>query len=137
MTYTLAQDLISEPQQAVEGMCLADWQALDGFDVDDPDAAAQLIHPGVVKARAAGLLRTIAVERPGDSPNAGGFGQSVPRPCRLVVLHWWGNPVGQSHAGVVAWLRNPVSQVSAHFVASPGRVTQILPLTTPSWANGN
>ena len=49
----------------------------------------------------------------------------------------WGNPVGQSHDGVVAWLRNPISQVSAHYVISPGRVTQILPLTSPSWANGN
>lgn len=137
MTYTLTQDLISEPQQAVEGMCLADWQDLDGFDVDDLATAAQLIHPGVVKARAAGLLRTIAVERPGDSGNAGYAGVRVPSPCTHVVLHWWGNPVGQSHDGVVAWLRNPVSQVSAHYVVSPGRVTQILPLTTTSWANGN
>ena len=137
MTYTLTQDLISEPQPAVEGMCLADWQALDGFDVDQPEQSAQLIHPKIVEARAAGLIRNLAIERPGDSGNAGGFGQQVPSPCRHIVLHWWGNPVGQSHDGVVAWLRNPVSQVSAHYVVSPGRVTQILPLTTPSWANGN
>ena len=134
MTYTLTQDLITDPQPAVAGMCLADWQALDGFDVDNPDA--QLIHPRVVQARMEGLS-TVAVERPGDSGNAGYAGVRVPSPCAHVVLHWWGNPVGQSHDGVVAWLRNPISQVSAHYVISPGRVTQILPLTTPSWANGN
>lgn len=71
------------------------------------------------------------------TPNGGGFGQSVPSPCRLVVIHWWGNPVGQDPAGIVSWLRNPISQVSAHAVVSPGRVTQLLPWTTPSWANGN
>ena len=136
MTYTLTQDLITEPQPAVAGMCLADWQALDGFDVDNP-GAAQLIHPRAVQARMEGLAYAVAVERPGDSGNAGYAGVRVPSPCMHVVLHWWGNPVGQSHDGVVAWLRNPISQVSAHYVISPGRVTQILPLTTPSWANGN
>ena len=137
MVFTLTQDLIAEPQQAAEGMCLADWQALEAFNVDQPEQSAQLIHPRVVKTRAEGLLKTIAIERPGDSGNAGGFGQQVPSPCRHIVLHWWGPPVGQSHDGVVSWLRNPVSLVSAHYVVSPGRVTQILPLTTPSWANGN
>ena len=137
MTYTLTQDLITEPQDVAVDVCLADWQALDGFDVDQPEQAAQLILPKTVEARTAGMIRNLAIERPGDSGNAGYAGVRVPSPCRHVVLHWWGNPVGQSHDGVVAWLRNPISQVSAHYVVSPGRVTQILPLTTPSWANGN
>ena len=137
MTYTLTQDLITEPQDVAAGVCLADWQALEAFDVNQPEQSAQLILPKIVEARTAGLIRNLAIERTGDSPNSGGYGQLVPRPAREAVAHWWGNPVGQSFEGVVAWLRNPISQVSAHYVISPGRVTQILPLTSPSWANGN
>ena len=137
MAYTFTQDLITEPQTVAEGICLADWEGVPGFDWTDLEKSSQLIMPKAVAARAAGLLRTIIIARPGDSPNSGGFGQLVPSPCPGVVLHWWGNPIGQQHDGIVAWLKAPVSQVSAHYVISPGRVTQILPLTSPSWANGN
>lgn len=136
MMYTLTEDLITA-DKPVAPICLADWGNLDGFDWSNLDAAEDLILPAVAQAKAAGALRTIAVDRPGDSPNWGGFGAMVPSPCREAVTHWWGNPVGQSHDGVVAWLRNPRSYASAHFVLSPGRVTQILPLTAPSWANSN
>lgn len=34
-----------------------------------------------------------------------------------ITIHWWGDPAQKpSFDGVVAWLRNPKSQVSAHFV---------------------
>ena len=69
------------------------------------------------------------------SPNHGA--QTVPSPCRLVVLHWWGNPSGQNPWGVVGWLRSPVSQVSAHYVIWPGNVVQLLDLRARSWANGS
>ena len=138
MVYTLTQDLITEPQEVAEGVCLADWQDLEAFDVDQPEQAAQLILPKIVEARAAGFVRTlVAIEKPGYSPNAGGFGQLVPSPCRLVVWHWWGLPVGQSFEGVRDWLRDPRSYVSATLVVTWQRVAQLLDWRTPSWANGN
>lgn len=136
MTYMLTQEQIAEPQVVREGMCLADWERVPGFDwsmLDDPSRLEDLILPLSQTVQ----IRNIAIERPGDSPNQGGFGQNVPSPCGEVVLHWWGSPSGQSHDGIVAWLKNPASQVSSTAVVSPGRVTQILPWTTPSWANGN
>lgn len=69
------------------------------------------------------------------SPNHGA--QTVPRPCRLVVLHWWGNPSGQDPYGVISWLRNSASQVSAHYVIWPGNAVRLLDLRARSWANGN
>ena len=41
MAYTLTQDLITESHDAAVDVCLADWQALDGFDVDQPEQSAQ------------------------------------------------------------------------------------------------
>lgn len=139
MAFTLTKNLITEEQQVRDGMCLADWEQAKGFDwskIDSYIADPKLIPIPPLSLTSAGLKR-IGIERPGDSPNQGGFGQLVPSPCPLAVAHWWGNPVGQVHDGIVAWLKAVVSQVSAHFVVSPGRVTQILPLTSPSWANGN
>lgn len=77
------------------------------------------------------------IERPGDSPNFGACGGVVPQPAHHVVLHWWGYPTGQRHDDIVAWLTDPVSKVSSHFVVSSGRITQILPLHRPSAANGH
>lgn len=47
------------------------------------------------------------------SPN---FTPSTRKPTGITI-HWWGDPASNpTHTGVVAWLRNPASQVSAHFV---------------------
>ena len=51
-----------------------------------------------------------------DSPNHGGFGRQITLPAKRAVLHWWGNPSGQNPQGIIAWLCNPVSEVSAHAV---------------------
>lgn len=136
MTYALAEALIPDGKPLLEGMCLADWENVEGFDWGDLAASEQIILPAAIQARAAGLLRQVRIERPGDSPNQGGYGL-VPSPCMEVVWHWWGKPVGQSHDGVVAWLKNRASYVSAHLVISPGRATQLLPWRTASWANGH
>lgn len=126
--------LITEPQRVLDNHCLADLQTVPGFDwalLDDPDRLAFALAARQTAAR------QVVIERPGDSPNQGGFGQQVPSPCREVVWHWWGNPVGQAFDGIVHWLRMPASQVSAHLVITAGRAAQILPWTSPSWANGN
>nr|DAE99996.1 MAG TPA: N-acetylmuramoyl-L-alanine amidase [Caudoviricetes sp.] len=127
--YTLTQSIVEAPKHP-SGLCLADWDQVPGFNWTDPEKAASLILPVRLQAKLGAIDQAW-------SPNGGGFGVMVPTPAELVVLHWWGNPVGQSHDSVVSWLRNPVSQVSAHVVISPNRVTQLLNWRTPSWANGN
>lgn len=142
MTLTIEQALTTPGIQT--DMCLAEQSKLKGFSWDalkDPaEAVKQRLAPALALAMhtaAKNLAANIWVERPGDSPNKGNFGVNLPVPAGGVVLHWWGNPVGQRHDGIVAWLCNPASGVSAHYVVSPGRATQIVPLNTPSWANGH
>ena len=72
----LEQALVAESQPLVDGMCLADWEAVPGFRWDDLEHASDVILPQRLKA--AGLKRLgIALEKPGWSPNVGGFGQAV------------------------------------------------------------
>ena len=72
-----------------------------------------------------------------DSPNHGGFGTQIALPARRAVLHWWGSPSGQNPQGIIDWLCNPASQVSAHAVVWKGNVACLVNYDEPSWANGN
>lgn len=72
-----------------------------------------------------------------DSPNHGGFAQTLALPASLAVVHWWGAPSGQDPAGIIAHLCNPAAQVSAHEVVWPGNVACLVNHDQPSWANGN
>ena len=75
------------------------------------------------------------------SPNTDA--RTVPRPARLVVLHWWGNPARQDPWAIIRHLSdpapggNPVRAVSAHAVIWPGHVAQLLDYRARSWANGH
>lgn len=55
-----------------------------------------------------------------------------------VTLHHWGGD-GQKHANVVSWLRGYTgnSNSSAHYVASDGLVTQLVPDDKAAWHAGN
>lgn len=53
-----------------------------------------------------------------------------------IVLHHWGND-GQKHDNVVAWFKMKSSYVSAHFVVSDTRVTQMVSLNDTAWHAGN
>ena len=67
-----------------------------------------------------------------DSPNFwhGRQGRSID----WIVIHWWGDPnTRPSHDGVVAHLMNPQSEVSAHYVASAGRVTCLVDPNDTAW----
>ena len=120
------------------GLCLADWQEVPGFDLDNPDASAKLVLPDKIQAKSLNPHRIQSFKTDQQwSNNSGGFGVNLPVPARLAVAHWWGRAVGQQHQGIVNWLRDPRSMVSAHYVISPGIVTQLVPLNIPSWANGN
>lgn len=69
-----------------------------------------------------------------NSPNHGPV--VVPHPASLCILHWWGAPSGQSFEGTIRWLCDPASELSAHAVATPGRVACIVPWQMRAWANG-
>lgn len=58
------------------------------------------------------------------------------RPPVGIVIHHWGTD-GQRHDNVVAHLRNPSSRVSAHYVASAGRVTCLVDPLDTAWHAGN
>lgn len=53
-----------------------------------------------------------------------------------IVLHHWGND-GQKHDNIINWFKNPLSNVSAHFVVSGTRVTQMVNLNDTAWHAGN
>ena len=58
-----------------------------------------------------------------------------PRDVRpsLIVLH----STGGSYAGALAWLRDPESHVSAHFlIGRDGTTVQLVPLTRAAWQAG-
>lgn len=67
------------------------------------------------------------------SPN---FSQGRPAgaPTTIVIHHWGAD--GQTHDGVVNWLCNRRAQASAHYVASAGRVTQLVHDYDRAWHAG-
>lgn len=72
------------------------------------------------------------------SPNKWAGGNTV----KSIVIHWWGDPAQNPTAeGVVNWLCNPASQVSAHFVitGTGRRVWQLVADKDRAWhaMNGN
>lgn len=66
------------------------------------------------------------------SPNVS-YGR--PSDPQFIVIHHWGDD-GQSHQNVVNWLTNPNSGASAHYVASDGRVTQLVHDYDRAWHAG-
>lgn len=74
-----------------------------------------------------------------QSPNftPGGLASSVwgrPRSIEIAVGHWWGDPnQNPSVQGVINWLCNPASQVSAHYVVSENEVIQLVREADAAW----
>ena len=72
-----------------------------------------------------------------DSPNfgypVGTHGQNKPK---KIVIHHWGSD-DSTFGGVVNWLCNPASQVSAHFVVEAGRSACLLNWNDAGWHAGN
>lgn len=62
-----------------------------------------------------------------------------PRTITSITTHWWGDPVGQTYAGILDWFCNPKSSVttSAHFVASDGQVACIVSPGDAAWHAGS
>ena len=62
-----------------------------------------------------------------------------PRTIEKIAIHWWGDPAqSPTFEGVVSWLCNPRSGVSAHFVATGTgrRVACLVAPSDASWATG-
>ena len=73
------------------------------------------------------------------SPNQSS-GAENRRQIKGITIHWWGNPSNNpTFEGVVAWLCNPASQVSAHLVVTGTgrRVAQIVDDNQIAWHAGN
>jgi N-acetylmuramoyl-L-alanine amidase len=74
---------------------------------------------------------------PNHGPRVWGEGTENPDAERrpdMILLHYTGMP---SDAGALAWLRNPVSQVSSHyFVQQDGTIIQMVPETRRAWHAG-
>ena len=73
-----------------------------------------------------------------DSPNytAGRQGNSI----SSITIHWWDDPSkGPTFEGITAWLCNPASQVSAHYVVTgtDRRVACIVDPANIAWHAGN
>lgn len=65
-----------------------------------------------------------------ESPNHSSREGAVPK---VIVLH----STGGGYAGAVAWLKNPDSKVSAHYVvAKDGRITQLVDTSESAWHAG-
>ena len=57
-----------------------------------------------------------------------------PRTFQYIVLHWWGDPeAGYTFDGTVDYLKNPDSNVSAHYVVSEDKITQLVELKDTAW----
>lgn len=67
------------------------------------------------------------------SPNFSA-GRPAGKPNRIVIHHWGAD--GQSHQGVVDYLCRPNGNSSAHYVASAGRVTQLVHDYDRAWHAG-
>lgn len=135
--YILTKEHLQEkPSPIREGMCLASWEQVSGFSWDlleNPDKISELILPSSLVT----LKRVYDFDTSQDSPNYGGFGTTIQLPARRAVWHWWGTPSGQNPYGIINWLVNPRSMVSAHAVVWPNNVACIVNYDQPSWANGN
>lgn len=58
----------------------------------------------------------------------------VGRSYRHIVIHWWGEPANKpTLTGTVNWLRNPSTQVSAHYVVSGDTVHQLVQEENIAW----
>ena len=72
-----------------------------------------------------------------DSPNfgypVGTRGQNEPK---QIVIHHWGSD-DSTFGGVVSWLCDPSSQVSAHFVVEAGRSACLVNWNDAGWHAGN
>lgn len=72
-----------------------------------------------------------------DSPNfgypIGTHGQNKPK---QIVIHHWGSD-DSTFSGVVNWLCNPKSEVSAHFVVEAGRSACLVNWSDAGWHAGN
>lgn len=85
------------------------------------------------------------VETQYNSPNFTGNGSVAsvfgrPRSIDYITIHWWGDPSSNpSYEGVVAWLCNPRSQVSAHDVitGTGRRVAVLVNYYDAAWHAGN
>lgn len=54
--------------------------------------------------------------------------------CEVLIIHWWDEPhKNPSLSGVVNWLMNPASQVSAHYVVSDRTVYQLAEEHDQAW----
>ena len=54
-----------------------------------------------------------------------------------IVVHWWGEPTGQTHQGIVDYLAGDnAAEVSAHYVVSDEGVTQIVDLGDTAYHAG-
>ncbi len=54
-----------------------------------------------------------------------------------IVIHWWGEPNGQTHQGVVNYLAGDnAAEVSAHYVVSSEGITQIVDLGDTAYHAG-
>ncbi|AZP36905.1 MAG: peptidoglycan recognition family protein [Acidipropionibacterium acidipropionici] len=54
-----------------------------------------------------------------------------------IVIHWWGEPAGQTHQGIVDYLTSANSRSSsAHYVVSQSRVSQLVGLNDTAWHAG-
>lgn len=79
-----------------------------------------------------------------DSPNYTPGNEAVsvwgkPRTIEAIAIHWWGDPsTNPTFSGVVNWLCNPKSQVSAHFVATgtDRQVACLVNIPDAAWATG-
>ena len=72
------------------------------------------------------------IDTSNTSPNQGARNG----PPQFIVLHHWGSR-GQKFANVVAWLCNPRSKVSAHYVAEGGRVARLVDESRRAWHAGS
>lgn len=64
------------------------------------------------------------------------FGYS--RAIKGVTYHWWGNPnSGATFNGVISWLCNPRSGVSAHVVGEAGQIAWIVDANNVAWHAGH
>lgn len=82
-----------------------------------------------------------SINSPNYTPqNQVGATFGYPRSISWITIHWWGDPnTNPTYEGVVAWLCNPRSQVSAHDVitGTGSRVAVLVNYTDAAWHAGN
>lgn len=61
-------------------------------------------------------------------------GEKGKRSFKYIIIHWWDRPEKKpTLGGTVAWLCNPKTRVSAHYVAEAGRVYQLVKEKDIAW----